>query len=191
MDTVEHVKSSIEKYAENHVLPLPGRLPAYKDYKVMLLPSDMPKVYVYRQYVKAYEAESHCIGSAMSRCTFENLWSQLCPYITVMKPATDLCFECQQNTSLVMKAANMPENVKNKRLIDAQKHLSLAQMQQQHYNDQCKQGKQALEISPTNPPCMHYSFDFVQQIHYPYSSQQPGQLFFRTPRKCAIFGVGM
>ena len=37
-----------------------------------------------------------------------------------------------------------------------------------------------------NPSYMHYSFDFAQQIHFLYSSQQPGQLFFRTPRK---FGV--
>lgn len=25
---------------------------------------------------------------------------------------------------------------------------------------------------------MHYSFDFAQQVHFPYSPQQPGQLFF-------------
>ena len=30
---VVHVK---EKVADNHALPLPGHLPAYKDYKVML-----------------------------------------------------------------------------------------------------------------------------------------------------------
>lgn len=36
---------------------------------------------------------------------------------------------------------------------------------------------------------MHYSFDFAQQVHYPYNPQQPGQLFIRTPRKCGIFGV--
>ena len=106
-----------------------------------------------------------------------------------MKPATDLCFECQENTSLLMKAANMPESMKSKRISHAQKHISLAQMQRQHYNDHCEQAKRALEVNETNPSYMHYSFDFAQQIHFPYSSQQPGQLFFRTPRKCGIFGV--
>ena len=41
----------------------------------------------------------------------------------------------------------------------------------------------AHEVSSTNPPYMHYSFDFAQQIHFPYSSQQLGELFFRTLRK--------
>ena len=32
----------------------------------------------------------------------------------------------------------------------------------------------------------HYSFDMAQQVFYP---QQPGPMYFLTPRKCAIFGV--
>lgn len=36
---------------------------------------------------------------------------------------------------------------------------------------------------------MHYSFDFAQQLHYPYNSQQPGELYFKTARKCGLFGV--
>ena len=116
---------------------------------------------MYRQFVRAYESESQ--DPVISRRTFENLWSQLCPYVTVMKPATDLCFNCQENANLLMKVANMPESVKSKRLSDAQRHLTLAKMQRQHYNDQCESAKRALEISETNPAIMHYSFDFAQQ----------------------------
>jgi len=36
---------------------------------------------------------------------------------------------------------------------------------------------------------MHYSFDYAQQVHYPYSSQQKGKEYFITARKCQIFGV--
>ncbi len=36
---------------------------------------------------------------------------------------------------------------------------------------------------------MHYSFDFAQQVFYPYSNQQRGKEFFKTARKCQIFGV--
>ena len=96
---------------------------SYKDYKVMLLPSGMSKVYVHRQYVKAYDSENQGGDAVISRRTFESLWSQLCPYITVMKPATDVCFECQENTSLLMKAANMPESMKSKLISHAQKHF--------------------------------------------------------------------
>ena len=41
----------------------------------------------------------------------------------------------------------------------------------------------------TNDICAHYSFDFAQQVHYPTDPQQPGPVYFLTPRKCAIFGV--
>ena len=36
---------------------------------------------------------------------------------------------------------------------------------------------------------MHYSFDYAQQVHYPANPQQPGPIYFLTPRKCGIFGV--
>ena len=26
-------------------------------------------------------------------------------------------------------------------------------------------------------------------MHYPFNAQQPGPIFFKTPRKCGIFGV--
>ena len=37
--------------------------------------------------------------------------------------------------------------------------------------------------------CMHYSFDFARQVHYPSNPLQPGPMFFKTARKCGIFGV--
>ena len=58
------------------VMPLPGRLPTHKDYRVMLLTSDMSKSAVYRFYVKACESEQ---VSCISRRTFENIWKDLCP----------------------------------------------------------------------------------------------------------------
>ena len=124
-------------------MPLPGRLPAYKDYRIMLLPPDMPKSAVYRLYSKS------CQNS-----TFIGLWNQLCPYIAVMKPATDLCFVCQQNANFLMKAANMPESVKSNRLTEAQKHLSDAPTQRSYYNQQCESAKNALEKGPLSE--MHY-----------------------------------
>jgi len=36
---------------------------------------------------------------------------------------------------------------------------------------------------------LSYSFDHAQQVHYPSNPQQPGPLYFKTPRKCRIFGV--
>ena len=36
---------------------------------------------------------------------------------------------------------------------------------------------------------MHISFDHAQQVHYPSNPQQPGPAYFKTARKCQIFGI--
>ena len=107
-DEVGKIKGFIEQFADNHAMPLPGRLPTHKDYRVMLLPSDMSKSAVYRFYVRACES-GHV--SCVSRQTFEYIWKELCPYIVAMKPATDLCHTCQQNANLLMKSVNLPEGL--------------------------------------------------------------------------------
>ena len=88
-DVTKRVKEFIEMFADNHALLFPGHLPAYKDYCVMLLPTDMTKVFVYNQYIKTRERENFTVGK-MSRSTFQRIWNDVCPYVSVMKPATDL-----------------------------------------------------------------------------------------------------
>ena len=45
------------------------------------------------------------------------------------------------------------------------------------------------------PPCSsrlaqcHYSFDFAQQVHFPTNPLQPGPVYFKSTRKCGIFGI--
>ena len=46
--------------------------------------------------------------------TFTALWRQLSPQIRIMKPMSDLCWVCQQNSKAIMKAANLPEVQKSK-----------------------------------------------------------------------------
>ena len=43
--------------------------------------------------------------------------------------------------------------------------------------------------SGSGPVWVHFSFDFAQQVHYPHNPLQPGPMDFKTPRKCAIFGI--
>ena len=156
----------------------------HKNYRVMLLPSDMSKSAVNRFYVKACESgQAHCV----SHRTFENILKYLCPYIAAMKPATGLCHTGQQNANLLMKSANVPDQLKSQRLQDAQKHLELAQIQWQHYNDQCTAAKKSMMDGEAS--VMHCSFDYAQQVHYLCHAQQPGPIFFKTARKCGIFGV--
>jgi hypothetical protein len=52
---------------------------------------------------------------AAAYTTFTSLWRQLAPHITVtvMKPMSDLCWVCQQNSVNIMRAANTPESAKS------------------------------------------------------------------------------
>ena len=34
-----------------------------------------------------------------------------------------------------------------------------------------------------------YSFDFAQMVQFPNNPDQPGAIFFKTPRKCHLFGI--
>ena len=45
--------------------------------------------------------------------TFCTLWRTLVPQILVMKPMTDLCWVCQQNSAAIMRAANTLDEEKS------------------------------------------------------------------------------
>ena len=50
---------------------------------------------------------------AAAYTTFCALWKQLTPQIMVMKPMSDLCWVCQENSVALMRSANMPEEDKS------------------------------------------------------------------------------
>ena len=137
-DDVKDVISFVERYAEVHAMPLPGRLPNYKSDKTLLLPSNTSKSEIYRQYVTAKQAE----GKAhVSWAKFHTLWRDTLPHIDTMKPASDLCFECQTNVRVIQESANLTEEEKFKRIEAAEAHLKAAKGQRDYYNEQCRQAK--------------------------------------------------
>lgn len=81
----------IEYTADLLALPLPGRLPKFKDYRVMKLPSNETKASVYRKYIASLGDDE----LKMSICSFRRIWAKYIPYVTVMKPANDLCDYCR------------------------------------------------------------------------------------------------
>ena len=139
-ETITNIKQFIENYADIHGMPLPGQLPSHRDYQVMLLPSDTTKAFVYRKFVSSCEVSGI---TPVSRRTFKNHLHSLCPHITVMKPASDLCFTCQQNINLLMRSVNLSES---ERFQNAQLHLQRAHVQRQDYNDQCKKAYDDLAV---------------------------------------------
>ena len=207
--------SFITDMASIHALPLPGRNPTNKDERFLLLPCDITKAYVYRKYTLFLLPPSlppslslstlflllHLLilytstSSSRDACTeehtipfqrrkFETVWNETLPYIVTTRPASDLYFVCQQNKTLISKSVKMPLSVKSLRLRQAQEYLDRAHRERSHYNSQCK-----LDDSASNPTIMHYSYDYAPKVHYPYTPQQSGPAYFKTARKCGIFGV--
>ena len=65
---------------------------------------------VWVKYKLACDSGGH---GAVAYTTFLAYWRKLAPQIRVMKPRTDLCWECQKNSRAIMRAATKPEAVKS------------------------------------------------------------------------------
>ncbi len=89
---------------------LPGRIPGYKKTDIQLLPSSTTKNLVWCASVQAAEDLSVRVAGYKS---FRNIWNQFVPLIVVTKPASDLCWVCQQNSTLIMRSANKSEEEKS------------------------------------------------------------------------------
>lgn len=188
MEDVERLTAFIKNYARAHGLPLPGRVPRHRD-KVVVLPSDQTKMFVYRKYEEACSVAG---VPSLGRSKFYDLWASLLPFISVCSPSSDLCFTCQQQCLAIQKAACLPEEEKILRISTAQAHIQRAKQEREYYNTQiarCTECVQESQLSGVRPQAVHYSFDFAQQVHFPFDCQQTGPEYFKTARKCGVFGV--
>ena len=91
---------------DSNAMLLPGRVPGYKDSDVKLLPSSTTKHTIWELYI---QAAATSLMRAVAYSTFTQLWRQLLPNVVVMKPMSDLCWVCQQNSTAIMRSANRPE----------------------------------------------------------------------------------
>ena len=108
--------------AEEQALILPGRVPGFKRVDVKLLPSVLTKYSLWKTYEGICASQGH-ISVGYSK--FCDLWNQLCPFVLIMRPATDLCWTCQKNNNLIQKTANLPEEQKVAAVRAQEEHLQL------------------------------------------------------------------
>ena len=105
-----------------------------------------------------------------------------------------ICHICQDNATVILRSANLSEDEKKERLLKAQQHLECAKTQRNHYREQVKSSRLAVEEIQADQwvkvlaVSLSYSFDHAQQVHYPSNPQQPGPSRLHA-RKCGIFGV--
>ena len=106
LSDVQHVVRFIHHYAEDNAILLPGRIPGYKRDDMQLLPSSVTKREVWELYHQATIEQDDT--KAVSYSLFCRLWKKLTPHVVVTKPMSDLCWTCQKNSTLIMRAHNRP-----------------------------------------------------------------------------------
>ena len=77
------------------------------------------------------------VKQAVSYLKFIDLWQQFHPSVIVAKPMTDLCLTCQENTSKLLRAANLPDHEKSQCVQAQQEHLNLALGERDLYKEVC------------------------------------------------------
>ncbi|XP_064631663.1 uncharacterized protein LOC135489956 [Lineus longissimus] len=195
-EDTQRINTFLINFAEQYALVLPGRVPGFKRADLKLLPSCETKVSIWRKYCKAVTDLGHRTAKLSA---FKSVWKSVAPHIVKTKPMTDLCGDCQLNNYKIYRSANLPNCVKDAKLRKQEEHLRIVEQERDVLRAMTNEAKKTVaELGivtlSASEPCskdisMHYSFDFAQQVHYPYSPYQPGPIYFLTPRKCAIFGV--
>lgn len=207
LESRQYAETFLQCYAEINAMVLPGRVPYYRDEeaRIQLLPSHETKKSVYLEY----RAACACVDlPILGLSTFTEFWRERLPDIVIAKTMSDLCWVCQAGNARLVRERAKPfedqDDQHDKAALEHSKHVVLAVEEQRYYRAQCDKAKEdakKLVIASENfdlfsqkPHCSfdgmaHYSWDFAQQVHYPYNPQQPGPIYFKTPRKCSIFGV--
>ena len=144
--------------------------------------------------------------------SFITLWRRYCSNIKIQPARSDLCDKCDQ---MLVTLRHSLSDEQRKTINDKYKqHLIKAKAFRDAYNANIEEaekgwkGKRQKErdqilghlgsralMAPFTSQALHldmqmqYSFDYCQQVSLPYSSQQRGTFYFRTPRKVQVFGV--
>lgn len=135
---VEDVKVFLTNYVEENAISLPGRIPGYKDEDIKLLSCHETKMGVWRVFETACKAAGKQ-GVCYSK--FAELWEQFHPNVVVAKPMSDLCETCQQNTTKLLSAANLPDREKSDCVRKQQEHLNLALAERNVYREACNEAQ--------------------------------------------------
>jgi len=202
-DEKANVKAFIANFTNIHGLPDPGRdVRKGKGKLRILLPSLMTYNSVHAHYARSSEASGH---PAIAYRTFLKIWQEEFPYVTFNDPRSDLCMTCEDlKKRLHQVSATLDETSDTHQgqiHTEALEHLDHVKQERLFYQANAKVaheyyrklGAKAIDIQPSIPNSRHmmshYSWDFAQQLHYPFEDQQVGPIFFKTPRRAQLFGI--
>lgn len=196
-ETLEQVVLFIRNHAEENALFMPGRLANHKVI-VKLLPSSDTKKKIFSKYKEVCQKAD---VTSVGRSLLYKIWKTFCPDVVIMRPRTDLCAFCQKNMTTHAKLRGASEEEKQKFFRKCQEHLELVNAERASYKSIVQKTKDELSlievirdengfvVPKSYSKSIHYSFDFAQQVHIPFDSQQPGPIYFLTPFKVGLFGI--
>lgn len=141
VDDIERVVVFIHNYAEENAILLPGRIPGYKRDDLKLLPSSVSKAGIHKLYSDSCAASGH---RAAGERTFYRLWQQYVPNVLPMKPMSDLCWTCQKNSALLLKASTKGLEEKTEAVAKAEEHLLQATTERSYYNYKVQECRRVL-----------------------------------------------
>lgn len=198
----EMVQAFVVNFAAAHGMPDPGRdLRKGKDRLRILLPTVLNYRSVHRTYQKSMQLNDQ---KSVGYLTFIRIWQEVAPYICFSRPRSDLCMTCEDfKKSLHQITSDLRDGRELEKVVVLQQaiaHLRHAKKERDHYRKCIKLAEKdyrALAPRQRQIPCrantrsitMHDSWDFAQQLHYPYEEQQVGPIYFKTPRRAQLFGV--
>ncbi|CAG8484835.1 11072_t:CDS:2, partial [Scutellospora calospora] len=152
---------------------------------------------LYRQYLNAIQQYENIEELFISLSSFKRILKNYLSEIKFLTPRSNLCFFCK-----IMRFNTDKWTIKEKELkvIEWSKHIETANNEREYYKQCIKQAKinilnfdkktlirpgkiNSLDIE------LHLSWDFAQQVHLPSSSQQEGEIFFKSLYKIHVFGI--
>ena len=98
LSSTEFVVRFLLNYSEQNALLLPGRVPGYSRSDLKLLPSSVSKRGIWKVYEEAARSDEM---RAVAYSTFTRLWRSLLPSVILMRPMTDLCWQCQKGSTAI------------------------------------------------------------------------------------------
>lgn len=189
----------LKNYANMHGMPSPGRKFSKFTTPVVFLPTNFSYASVYRDYVQAYKDEHGSEIRIIAKTTFINTWKTLIPSLQFMSPKSDLCDTCERMKMNIQFATEQEKKLEvTENYLD---HLNRAKQERDYYNANIKRAVEDGKCNPNNTldksqilfktfnGSAHITYDWAQNVLIPYSPQQIGSLFFKSPRKVHLFGV--
>ena len=154
---------------------------------------------------------THLTACAVNYISYITLWHRYCSNIKIQPAHSDLCDKCDQ--MLVSLRHSFSDEKCKEKNDKYNQHFIKAKAFRDSYNTNIEDAEKRwgrkrqkdcdqilgcldsrIQLSPFTSHAyldiqMQYSFDYCQQVSLPYSSQQRGTFYFRTPRKVQVFGV--